>query len=472
MKLYVYPLLALLSLISCKNNSDDTMDSAYFGGEVVNPNNDYVLLYSPKEKLDTLYLDNHNRFFIKVKHVEPGLYTFTHGGEYQMVLLEPKDSIMLRLNTIDFDESLVFTGNGAKKNNFLIKNFLENETEQQNFINVSQLNPEQFDRYSDSSRVEKLNELSAFSENKELSDLFETIAKTSINYNYYANKERYPFGYFGYKNLKEYKNLPENFYAYRKDIDYNIGCLSDFYIYNRFLYSHFNNIALDAFYKSAPENAMFDRESLVYNLAKLSLMDSLIKNEVIKNNLLKNTTKDYISMNDDSISNEKIIASFLEKSTNSSDKAYIKGLMTAIKNLKPGKPLPKIRLINYNETESNLSDLITKPTVIYFWSSNIKTHYRNCHYKVKELKAKYPNINFIAININDNDKKYWKKTLDDYKFPTKNEYQFKYPDEGRLTFVINTVSKVILVDKDLKIVDSNYNIFHPEFEEQLKKLNQ
>ena len=177
-------------------------------------------------------------------------------------------------------------------------------------------------------------------------------------------------------------------------------------------------------------------------------------------------------MGDDSIANEKIINSFLEKSSNTSDKDYIKGLVIAIKNLKPGKPLPNIKLINYNEVEFNLNTLITKPTVIYFWSSNLKTHYRNSHYKVKELKAKYPNINFIAININDNDKKYWKKTLDDFKFPTTNEYQFKYPEEGKQTFVINTVSKVILVNKDLKIVDSNYNIFHSDFEEQLKKLNQ
>ena len=29
------------------------------------------------------------------------------------MVIEPNDSIMIRLNTLDFDESLVFTGQGA-----------------------------------------------------------------------------------------------------------------------------------------------------------------------------------------------------------------------------------------------------------------------------------------------------------------------------------------------------------------------
>ena len=37
---------------------------------------------------------------------------------------------MFRLNTLDFDESLVFTGEGAKKNNYLINLFLEHEKEE------------------------------------------------------------------------------------------------------------------------------------------------------------------------------------------------------------------------------------------------------------------------------------------------------------------------------------------------------
>ena len=471
MRIHIISLMLLATLFSCKKDSDKDGSYAYFGGEIINPNNDYVLLLSPSQKFDTLFLDNSNRFFTKLEDLKPGLYTFTHGGEYQMALLESRDSVMLRLNTIDFDESLVFTGMGAKKNNFLIKLFLENEKDQKNFINTAQLAPDKFEKYIDSARNKRLSEFSDFSNKNQLSALFNNVAETSINYSYFSAMEMYPFGYYGYRNLEQYKDLPSTFYNFRESIDYNNAALSDFFIYNRFLYSHFNNIALHAFYKNSQEDAIFTRHSVIYNLEKLKLMDEYVSNDTIKNKLLKNTTRDFISMCEDSTETAQIISSYLEKSTNTKDKAYIKGLVVALKHLKPGKTLPNIELRSYDNAIYKLSDVIIKPTVIYFWSSSLKIHYKNSHYKSQDLVKKYPNIDFIAININDNDNRYWKKTLEEFKFKTTNEYQFENPTEGKQTFAINTIYKMIVVDKDMQIVDLYYNMFQDKFEEALKQLN-
>ncbi|MCK0125581.1 hypothetical protein MWU76_14410 [Gelidibacter sp. F2691] len=475
MRIYIMSLMLLSTLLGCKKNTNDAEGAAYFGGEIINPTNDYVLLISPNsqsESSDTLFLNESNRFFTKLDPLQSGLYTFIHGGQYQMVLLEPQDSVMLRLNTIDFDESLVFTGSGAKKNNFLVKIFLENEADQGNFMNISQLQPERFEKYIDSARAERLTELSEFSDKKALSPLFDKIAETSINYSYYSTKEMYPFAYYGYRNLRNYKELPAQFYAYRDDIDYNIGTLSDFFIYNRFLYSHFNNMALEEFYANSDEQAIFNKNSVIYNLEKLKLMNDRISNDTIKNKLLRNTARDFISVCEDSTDVAVIVDSYLSKSTNPQDKEYIQGLATAIRKLKPGKIIPDVDLVNYDNEIHALSTIITKPTVIYFWSSNLKIHYKNSHFKIMDLKKKYPNINFIAININDNDKKYWKKTLDEFKFSSENEYQFKDPINAKQTLVINTVYKMIMIDEDLRIVDTYYNMFHNTFEDKLKELNQ
>lgn len=457
-------------LLGCKKNSDRDNSYAYFGGEIINPNNDYVLLFSPNQKLDTLFLDSTNRFFTKLENLKAGLYRFSHGGEYQMALLEGRDSIMLRLNTVDFDESLVFTGEGAKKNNFLIKIFLENEKDQEKFITIAQLSPEEFKHHIDSARTHRLNEFVNFTDKNQLSPLFDNIAETCINYGFYSAMEMYPFGYYGYRNLKNYRELPSTFYSYRQDIDYNNEHLSNYFIYNRFLYSHFNNIALKAFYKDAPEDAVFNRYSLVYNLEKLRLMDDHISSDTIKNKLLKNTARDFISRCEDSTETAQIIASYLEKSTNPKDKAYIEGLAVALKQLKPGNIIPDISLIGYNNEPHNLNSLITKPTVIYFWSSNLKIHYKNSHIKSQELAKKYPEVDFIAININDTDNRYWKKTLNEFNFPTHNEYQFAVPQEGKQTLAINTIYKTFLVDKEMRIVDSFYNMFHHHFENELMEL--
>ncbi|WP_299392389.1 thioredoxin-like domain-containing protein [uncultured Gelidibacter sp.] len=474
MRIYIMSLMLLSTLFGCKKNTNETNGSAYFGGEIINPTNDYVLLYAPNsqsETADTLLLNNNNRFSTKLDPLKSGLYTFVHGGQYQMVLLEPQDSVMLRLNTIDFDESLVFTGTGAKKNNFLVKIFLENEADQSNFMNTAQMEPERFESYIDSLRSKRLIELKDFAQERQLSSLFDKVAETSINYNYYSTKEMYPFAYYGYRNLRNYKNLPSQFYAFRNEVDYNIGSLSDFFIYNRFLYSHFNNMALEGFYANAPEDAIFNKNSVKYNLEKLRLMDDRVSNDTIKNKLLKNTARDFIAMCEDSVAVKQIVASYLEKSTNPDDKSYIEGLSNSINKLKPGKIIPDVELVNFNNEVLKLSSLVTKPTVIYFWTTNLKVHYKNSHHKIMDLKKKYPNIDFIAINLNDNDKKYWKKTLNEFNFSTANEYQFKDPHTAKQTLVINTVYKMIVIDKDMRIVDSYYNMFHHKFEDHLKELN-
>lgn len=470
MRILMISLMLLALLTGCQKNSDNADLYAYFGGEIINPNNDYVLLVSPDQESDTLFLDQSNRFSTKLKNLKSGLYTFTHGGEYQMVLLEHQDSVMLRLNTVDFDESLVFTGEGAKKNNFLIKIFLDNEKDQENFINIVQFSPEKFEHHINSVKAQRLGELSDFLSKNQLSPLFDTIAKTGINYGFYNAMEMYPFGYFGYRNLKKHQNLPETFYAYRKDIDYNNSHLSNYFIYNRFLYSHFNNIALGAFYKDAPEDAIFNRHSLVYNLEKLKLMDDYIQNDSIKNKLLKYTARDFISRCEDSLETAKVLDSYLEKSSNTKDKAYIKGLFGALKQLKPGKVIPDVALVSFDNKAFQLRDLINKPTVIYFWSSNLKIHYKNSHFKSQELARKYPNLNFIAININESDNRYWKKTLNEFNFPTDNEYQFANPSEGRQILAINTIYKMLVIDREMRIVDTYYNMFQSPFENALQQL--
>ena len=77
--------------------------------------------------VDSLKLDDKNRFLTKLDNHKNGLYKFYHNREYQYINLEKGDSLLLRLNTFAFDESLFFTGKGAEKNNFYIELFLLNE---------------------------------------------------------------------------------------------------------------------------------------------------------------------------------------------------------------------------------------------------------------------------------------------------------------------------------------------------------
>ncbi|WP_179345260.1 thioredoxin-like domain-containing protein [Winogradskyella ursingii] len=458
----------IITLAGCESN--DGSDYAYIGGEIINPKNRTVILHNTKGKIaDTLTLDANNRFLHKITNLESGLYSIRHGGEYQMVLLEPTDSIMFRLNTYDFDESLVFTGNGAKKNNYLLKTYLDNESEAKKLINYAQMEPEAFNAFVEERRANQLDAFNEFLSHNDETPFFKSIVRANINYNTYADKEIYPFAYFGNNKLIHIKDLPEDFYKHREEIDYNASHLSNFFTYNRFLFSHFDNLALKAYYEKNDFHSKFNRHSTEYNKAKLDLIDSLVSDEMIKNNLLKYKARDYISHNHSEEEAQEILDYYLAKTTNDTDKVYMKELVSALKLLRKGNPLPNLTLVNYNGTEHFLSNAIINPTIIYFWSSNYKVQYRNSHYRVLELKKKFPNVDFISVNINDDDR-FWKNVIKQYSFPTINEFKFKNPKEALKILAVNYINKSIVVDENSNILHPNADIYSSDFETILAEL--
>lgn len=389
-----------------------------------------------------------------------------------MILLEPNDSIMFRLNTYDFDESLVFTGNGAKKNNYLIKTYIANENEAKKLSRYAQQEPEVFNAFIETRRQNRLNDFYAFLDHNGGTPFFKSVIEANINYNADADKEIYPFAYFGNNKLTHIKDLPADFYAFRESVDYNANHLSNFFSYNRFLFAHFDNLALKSFYKNNAYHSAFNRHSTEYNKSKLFLIDSLVSDETIKNNLFKYKTRDFISHNHSEADSQEILNYYLSKSTNIDDKAYMEDLVASLKQLRQGNPLPSLTVVNYANKECALPEIIKKPTIIYFWTSNRKEQYRNSHYKVRELKSKFPKMDFISVNINDNDDESWKSIINQYQFPTTCEYKFKDSKKALQTLALNYLNKAIIVDKDGNILHANANIYNSEFENTLAELLQ
>src|SRR5690606_3615447 len=151
------------------------------------------VLFKDDIVIDSAKLDSENRFSIRLNSPEEGLYHFDHHPELQYVFLEKGDSLVIRLNTEDFDESLIFTGKGEEINNFLIEMFLSAEEELPIIYGYSNLEPDRFDRKLDSLQKIKSNLLKELLKETKLSDNAIFMAKASIDYNYYAYKEKYPF---------------------------------------------------------------------------------------------------------------------------------------------------------------------------------------------------------------------------------------------------------------------------------------
>ncbi len=472
MKNFVLIILLSLFITNCKQDTNDSKSHAFVGGEIVNPNSRYVVLSRGALAIDTVLLDANNRFLYKIEDLDSGIYTFKHRPEEQIVLLEEGDSLHFRLNTMEFDESLVFTGKGAKKNNYLINLFLENEKEREYMLEFSQLSPEEFRHKVDSITHAKHERLKKFERKNSTSEIFNEIADANIHYYNYARKELYPFAYYGNNELINLRSLPNDFYDYRKDVNYNNENLRNYFPYFRFLEYHFNNIALSKHFKHSSDS-VFKRNSLDYNLDRLNIIDSLVTNNSIKNSHMKHSAWAFLDSNNKAAEISQFIEVYLEKSTNESHKKEITNVAKGCMKLTPGTKVPNIALINHEGEEVSLPSIIKKPTVIYFWSYRWRRHFKEAHLKAQKLKKHYPDIDFIAISANKLSSQNWEKALKKYKFPIVNEYQFVKPEDAKKQLVISRLNKVMLINEDGIIVHGNANMASHYFEEQvLGLLNQ
>jgi hypothetical protein len=467
MKFYFTFLCVLITLIACKKESNERhINYAYLGGEIINPNTNFIVLSKDDAVIDTVKLDGRNRFLYKIEDLHEGLYSFSHGGEFQLILLEPEDSLLLRLNTLDFDESLVYSGKGDKKNNYFINEFLQNEEEEKYILKVCQLDGATFQKRVDSIKALKVKALESFSSKYEPSDLFLKIAKANIDYSYYFSKEVYPFGHFGKNKAAILKSLPENFYDYRKDINYNDEFLSSHHNYNKFLRYNLSNLSLTRHDKH-DKNACYNPKSLCYNLDRLELVDSLITNPTIKDELLYHFTMGYLSKSKNEKNNKILLKSFLEKSGSEASKKKIANYTNSINRIKEGQQLPEIKLVNYKEDTLNINKLIDSPTVLSFWSHTYYDHFKESHYKLNELKVKYPEVKFIAINIDAYPIEKSRRFLEGSGFNNTNEFILQNPEQALEILAVYPMTKTILIDKDKNVSNSSTNIFSVQFEEQL-----
>ncbi len=452
-------------VVGCSSERGSKEDS-YFGGEIINPITDYVVLKNPAGRYDTIPLDKNNRFLYKINQAEDGIYSFKHSAEHQLMFLEKGDSILVRINTIEFDESLVFTGIGARKNNFLIDVFLKNEAD----LNMLKKNrfsqsPEVFKKTQDSIYKLHQKKYQKLANNYQLSDLAKKVVESNFIFGYYNRHEIYIRNYM---NKKDYMNIAEidpSFYAYRNQINFNDTDLKRLYAYNWFLHHYFTNKAISNYKGEFPQYSK-DFENARY---KLGLVDCTVENTIIKNKLLRRSTLNFLLNNKSNTESKLMLKRFLTFSTDEKSKLKMQNLYNALSKLRPNSIIPEQELINLEGKTIKLSSLFNTPiTAIYFWSAKNRSHYMRAHQKATHLKTLYPEINFIAVNIDDDDQTdRWSQTVKRHQYDLNEEYGFKYPKCSFEELVIHYRSKVILVDNEGKIINSKANLFASSFEKEL-----
>ncbi len=447
-----------LLLFSC-NTSKKEKTEIWIGGEIVNPKSDFVILSKGNCVIDTLRLDASNHFMYTTTSLEEGLYSFRH-SEFQYFYIQPGDSLLLRVNTMDFDESLTYTGTGADRNNLLMEYFLLNEKEDQKVATWYNLSPEVFEAKVDSLQDIRENIYAEYRADHEVSSNFSQYVEASNEYDIYTMKE-----YYASVNIKNGKGerIPKEFFSFRKNIDYGNEDLRFFYSYYTFFSPHFDNLVYE---KNKGKNQFYDKRSYEHNAAKINLVNEKITNDSLKNNLLRSIARRYLLNEKDSKNQAEMAMLFNNLSTNKAHKQEIGLLSSATISLTPGNKIPEIMIVCSNNETQPLASILKKPTVLYFWSGRSTKHYKEIHLKASELKGKYPEYDFVGINTDTHFKK-WRAMIIRSGFNKEYEYQFDNVSEAQRKLVLNSSNKAFIVDKDGVIITSNGNLFTDEMESQL-----
>ncbi|MGY8922272.1 MAG: hypothetical protein ACKVJR_00945, partial [Flavobacteriales bacterium] len=213
----------LLFCYSCEFNQYNR-SGIFFGGQIVNPSSREVTLYQGNKVVETLKLDKTIRFQKKFDSIVSGIYKLEHFPEFQTVLLEEKDSLWVRINAIAFDESIVFSGIGASKNNFLMELILKQKSESEYLSSKYASNSKTFNSILDSLLTEKKQLWLKMDSVNTLSPIAQKVTQAAYIYHYANIRERYAL----LRGMQWTLQEDSLFFGFRKFLNYSDNDLAFF----------------------------------------------------------------------------------------------------------------------------------------------------------------------------------------------------------------------------------------------------
>ena len=449
-----------LILLGCNSNTN-TRDGIFLGGQIINPSSRDVTLYQGSNVIDMLDLDDNLKFQRKYDSLTSGIYKLEHLPEYQTVLLEETDSLWIRINATSFDESIVFSGIGATKNNFLIDLYLKQE-EEVNFLS-SKYSSDQvvFKKIIDSLVLEKKASWIKMDSINDLSPIAQKVTQAAYIYPYASIRERYAL--LRSSKLTEAKD--SLFFSYRKFLNYGDNDLAFFDPYVNYILNYISQKALNV-----GEPYFRAKETTSFNVRRLEILDKMISGKLLRNNLARAIAFEEILKFKNQTEHDLFLQYY---ATVNSSKEYLREVLELHKDINKmnnGKPLPKVLLQNFERKTVNSASLAYgKATVIYFWSQTQMNQYRNTLNRLNKLKNTYPDIRFIGICIQP-----FNALTDQVQkmmgLNTNNQFALIDFDKASKAWVLTLLNKSIALNKSGFIVEGFGNFYDVDFEKVLKGL--
>ena len=450
----------LFCICSCTSNS--TPDGVFLGGQIINPSSEKVSLYKNNKLLDTIFLDEKNRFSRSYDSLKYGIYKFEHFPESQNLILENGDSLWFRTNTTDFDSSLVFSGRGSAKNNFLMEIYLSLQRETSFLSSQYAQNSFKFGKVIDSLLEEKKTNWIRFDSLNQLTPRAKVISQAAYVYPYANRKERYAL----IRGKEQFKEQDSSYFNFRKYLNYGERDLAFFDPYITYMLNFLNQEAL-----LAGESFFQAKNSTDFNIRRLAIIDNLVATEDLRNNLARSVAYEELINFKNFKEHDRFLKYFITVNTSPEYVIEIMSLQASLQKMQINKKLPEITLEDTTfQKKSSLLTLKGKPTVLYFWSQTQMNHYKKTQDRVKRYEEEFPGYRYVGICIQP-----YNKLVQDYQkvmeIDPSNQYAFVDFEDASKKWVLTLLNKGIIIDENGIILEGFGNFYAPNFKEILQKNN-
>ena len=468
--LFFLPIILLFFLAGCNNSTTSSSPDATFSGHIVNPTSEFLVLSKDANIVDTSYLTEEDNFSFHIKNAEEGLYNFRHGYETQVIYLSPGDSLLMWGNTLLFDESLHFSGDGAPENNYLINLFLRNEKNSDLVLDYYKIEPKEFGAIVDSIKQHRQENLDNLIEEHNVSENFVEVAQKMIQYENNNLKEQY--AYLVNKYFPEFsEDFPEEFFDYRDDLSFNEKSFQSNPTYLRFLDNYLINLSMKDCTGDPHVDPCYDQNNFANISKRIELIDSLTSLPLIKNYFLNRLGTAGMVMGKNREELRGILKTLQEKGIPDDDLDDLVTLGSIQLAFIPGINVSNIPLVSADGTHLESGQIFNGRTIFYLWSINSPTHHKNQHQKIDELEEKYPEINFSGINIDIGETSAWQNALRKYHYDLKNEYQLdaiEIRGNNIGSEVFNSyLNKLLFIDATGTVVIGDAYLDSPDFESRI-----
>lgn len=441
-------------------SSESVPEGAFLGGQIINPSSKTVSIYKNNKLLDSIVLGANNRFERRYDSLDYGIFKFEHLPESQTLLIEKGDSIWFRTNTTDFNSSLVFSGRGSAKNNFLMEIYLSLQKESSFLASKYSNKSSDFGEIIDSLLQEKRENWIKFDSINKLSPEAKIISQASYVYPYANRKERYAL-IRGRNITLEQDSLYFNF---RKYLNFGEENLAYFEPYITYMLNFLNQEAL-----VDGGNFFQAKQTTEFNIRRLALIDQLIPTENLRNNLARTVAYEELINFKNFKQHDQFLKYYVTVNTSPEYELEIISLQASLMKMQVKQPLPEIMLEDTEfQNASSVAVLKGQKTVLYFWSQTQMNHYKRTQERVKQYKTEFPEFRFVGICIQS-----YNKLVRDYQkvmeINPKNQFAFVDFENARKKWVLTLLNKGIVIDEKGIILEGFGNFYSPNFKEILEK---